>query len=190
MASARTMTMLRSALSAIGLAALLGGPALAQSYGDIATGLSVSPPAPFVASAGRPHPLFDTTIDINAKTGTPKTVSDGRLCVLGFRPSAQNAELTRDLVNVQMAKPEWQGQYRTLFETVGTVSELKTFEHQGFLGVELIVTPKALPDETMFVSIMETPKGRTGLLCATNKAGFTAALPQFRALRATMHAPE
>jgi hypothetical protein len=73
------------------------------------------------------------------------------------------------------------------------VSELKLFEHQGFNGIELIVAPKAGPDAQttrMFVSAMETAKGRTVLSCVTDQAGLASALPQFRAVRATIHAPE
>lgn len=182
-------------LSALLVTAMLGaGPAVSQSYGDAATGLSVTPPANFRAQAGKPHPQFEVTIDISAKTGTPKAVnSTGQLCTLGFKPAAQNANLTREVINAQMAKPEWQQLYRDMFETIGTVSDLKLFEHQGFSGIELIVAPKAGPNAQnvrMFTSTMETAKGRTALICATDTAGLAAALPQFRALRATIHAPE
>lgn len=166
----------------------------AQSYGDPASGLSVSPPKPFVGKAGRPHPQFDVTIDIDSTTGTPKAVSaDGGLCTLGFKPTHQNAALSREVINEQMAKPEWQKLYRDMFETIGTVSDLQLFEHQGFTGIELTVTPKAGPNAEnvrMFTSTIETARGRTALICVTDKAGLAAALPQFKALRATIHAPE
>lgn len=166
----------------------------AQSYGDPATNLSVSPPKPFVGKAGKPHPQFDVTIDIDSTTGTPKAVNaDGRLCTLGFKPAPQNAQLNREIINAQMAKPEWQQLYRDMFETIGTVSDLKLFEHQGFNGIELVVTPKAGPNAEnirMFTSTLETPKGRTALICVTDQAGLAASLTQLKALRATIHAPE
>lgn len=181
-------------LPAIAAAMLFAGGACAQSYGDPATGLSVSPPAGFKAEAGRSHPQFEVTIDIVSKSGMPKAVnSTGQLCTLGFKSAAQNAKLTREVINEQMAKPEWQQLYRDMFETIGTVSDLKLFEHQGFSGIELIVTPKAGPNAQnvrMFTSTLETAKGRTALICTTDQAGLAAALPQFKALRATVHAPE
>ena len=187
--------MTRSLHLSTALAALLfAGSALAQSYGDAATGLSVAPPAGFRAEAGKPHPQFDVTIDIGSKTSTPKAVnSTGQLCTLGFKRAPQNAQLTREIVNEQMAKPDWQQLYRNMFETIGTVSDLKLFEHQGFTGIELVVTPKAGPNAQnvrMFTSTMETAKGRTALICVTDQASLAAALPQFKALRATIHAPE
>ncbi|CAN7541238.1 hypothetical protein [Bosea sp. LjRoot237] len=181
-------------LSAALATALFAGGAAAQSYGDPATSLSVAPPAGFKAEAGKPHPQFEVTIDISSKTGTPKAVNGtGQLCTLGFKSAAQNAKLTREVVNEQMAKPEWQQLYRDMFETIGTVSDLKLFEHQGFNGIELIVTPKAGPNAQnvrMFTSTLETAKGRTALICVTDQAGLAAALPLFRTLRATIHAPE
>lgn len=181
-------------LSAALAALIIAGSAAAQSYGDAATGLSVSPPAGFKAEAGRPHPQFEVTIDISSKTGTLKAVnSTGQLCTLGFKSEPQNAVLTREVINAQMAKPEWQQLYRTMFENVGTVSDLKLFEHQGFSGIELIVAPKAGPNAQnvrMFASAMETAKGRTALICVTDQASLASALPQFKALRATIHAPE
>lgn len=184
----------KTALLAACPLALAWTSASAQSYGDAASGLSVSPPKPFVGKAGKPHPQFDVTIDIDSSTGTPKAVNaDGRLCTLGFKPAAQNAALNREAINAQMAKPEWQKLYRDMFETIGTVSDLKLFEHQGFSGIELIVTPKAGPNAEnvrMFTSTLETPKGRTALICVTDKAGLASALTQFKALRATIHAPE
>jgi hypothetical protein len=187
--------MIRSLRLSAALATLLSaGGAAAQSYGDSVSGLSVSPPAGFKAEAGQPHPLFDVTIDISSKTGTPKAVnSNGQLCTLGFKPAAQNAQLTRKVINAQMARPEWQQLYRTMFETIGTVSDLKLFEHQGFNGIELIVTPKAGPNAQgvrMFASTLETAKGRTALICATDQTGLATALPLLKALRATIHAPE
>ena len=180
--------------AAILAAVLFAGSASAQSYGDAATGLSVAPPAGFKAEAGKPHPQFEVTIDINSKTGTPKAVnSTGQLCTLGFKSTTQNAQLTREIVNEQMSKPEWQQLYREMFETIGTVSDLKLFEQQGFNGIELIVTPKAGPNAQnvrMFTSTLETAKGRTALICVTDQANLAAALPQFKALRATIHAPE
>ncbi|MFC5423376.1 MAG: hypothetical protein DI537_00605 [Stutzerimonas stutzeri] len=181
-------------LSAAFAAILFAWGANAQSYGDPASGLSIASPAGFKAEAGGRHPQFDVTIDISSKTGTPKAVnSSGQLCTLGFKRAAQNAQLTREIVNEQMAKPEWQQLYRNMFETIGTVSDLKLFEHQGFTGIELIVIPKAGPNAQnvrMFTSTMETAKGRTALICVTDQASLAAALPQFKALRSTIHAPE
>jgi len=189
--SLRPLALLAAGLLAAGPFA---GAAAAQSYGDAASGLSIAVPPGFKAEAGRPHPQFDVTIDISSKTGTPKAVnSTGQLCTLGFKRSDQNAQLTREIVNAQMVRPEWQQLYRDMFETIGTVSDLRLFEHQGFSGIELIVTPKANPGPQsvrMFTSTLETAKGRTALICATDQASLAAALPQFKALRATIHAPE
>jgi hypothetical protein len=42
----------------------------------------------------------------------------------------------------------------------------------------------------MVVSTIETGKGRTSLICVADKDSMAAALPEFRAVRATIRAPE
>jgi hypothetical protein len=89
--------------------------------------------------------------------------------------------------------PEWQNVHKSLFELTGTVSDLVTFEHQGYTGIEMTITPKVGPageSIRMLVSTVETPKGRTALICIAEKDGIAAALPQFRTVRAAIRAPE
>jgi hypothetical protein len=92
-----------------------------------------------------------------------------------------------------MAKREWLNVHKSLFEMTGTVSDLVPFDHQGYTGIEMTITPKAGPAAEsirMFVSTVETPKGRTALICIAEKHSIAAALPQFRAVRAAIRAPE
>lgn len=182
-------------MSALLVAALAASPALAQSYGDAATGLSISPPAGFAAKASNARGQYDAAIDISATgAGAPKPSGrDSVLCTLGFKAGPQNAEVTREAINAQMLRPEWQQLYRDMFGKIGTVSELVAFEHQGFNGIEAVVTPqvdgKPAPSR-LAVFALETPRGRTVLSCGLDAAGFDKALPQLRQLRETMHAPE
>ena len=78
-------------------------------------------------------------------------------------------------------------------ELTGTVSDLSTFEHQGFTGIEMTITPKLGPAGEairMIVSSVETPNGRTAMIRITDKDSLAAALPEFRAVRAAIRAPE
>jgi hypothetical protein len=158
----------------------------AQSYADPVSGLAVDAPKPFAAQPGRPHRQFDVTIDVASPT-------DKRRCTVGFKGKPQNASLSKAEINAMMTKPEWQNVHKSLFERAGTVSDLVTFDHQGYTGVEMTVTPKAGPaggSIRVFVSTVETPKGRTALICITDKDSIAAALSQFRAVRAGIRAPE
>jgi hypothetical protein len=167
-------------------AATASGPLAAQSYADRASGLAVDPPKPFTAQPGPQYRQFDTTIDVASTT-------DKRACLVGFKNLPKNASLSRAEINTMTASPEWQNAHKSLFGPTGTVSELSTFDHQGYTGIEMILAPKLGPGaETarMVVSTIETAKGRTSLICVADRDSFGAALPEFRAVRATIRAPE
>ncbi|HZA02570.1 MAG TPA: hypothetical protein VE665_09845 [Hyphomicrobiaceae bacterium] len=167
-------------------AATASGPLAAQSYADPASGLTVDPPKPFVAQPGRRLRQFDATIDVDS-------AAEKRHCAIGYKQLSQNASLSKADINAMMADPNWRNLQKSIFEMTGTVTDLVTFEHQGYTGLEMTVTPKVGPAADtirMSVSHIETPKGRTALICITDKDSLAAALPQFRAVRATIRAPE
>jgi hypothetical protein len=166
-------------------AATASGPLAAQSYADPTSGLAVDPPAPFAARPGQPRRQFDVTIDVASPT-------DRGHCIVGFKNVPQNASVTKAEFNARMATPEWQNIHRSMFEPTDTVSDLVTFDHQGYTGIEMTISPKVGPaaGAIMSVSTVETSKGRTALICATDKESIAALLPKFRAARATIRAPE
>ena len=139
-----------------------------------------------MAQRGWPHRQFDVAIDVASRTHK-------RLCSIGFKSKPENASLSKADINAMMAKPEWQNSQKSLFESTSTISDLVTFGHQGYTGIEMTITPKLGPAAEsirMIVSTMETPKGHTALICITDKDEIAAALPQFRAVRAAIRAPE
>jgi hypothetical protein len=119
-------------------AATASGPLAAQSYEDPASGLAVDPPAPFAARPGQPRRQFDVTIDVASPT------SRGH-CTVGFKNVTAVAPVTKARINARMATPEWQNIHRSMFELTGTVSDLVTFDHQGYTGIEMTITPKVGP---------------------------------------------
>jgi hypothetical protein len=166
-------------------AATASGPLAAQSYVDPATGLALDPPRPFAARAGQPRRQFDVTIDVASP-------SDKGHCTVGFKTDSQKASLSKADINALMAKPEWLNVYKSLFGQTGTVTDVMTFDHQGYTAIEMTITPKVGPaaGTVMSLSIIETPKGRTSFICITDRDSIVAVLPKFRAVRATIRAPE
>ena len=161
------------------------GPLAAQSYADPTSGLAVDPPKPFSAQPGPPRPQFDVSIDVAS--------TDKRVCTVGFKTLPQNASLSKADINAMMADANWRNLHQSIFEIIGTVSDLVTFDHQGYTGIEITVAPKISPGAgtmRMVVSTVETAKGRTALICVADKDSLAAALPDFRAVRATIRAPE
>ena len=60
----------------------------------------------------------------------------------------------------------------------------------GATGIELIGKPKGgTPGAGVFVSMVDTPSGRTTLNCATRPEEIEAAVNQFRLIRASITLP-
>ncbi len=176
------------------VAALLAQPALARSpFADPSTGFGIDPPAPFVAEPTSRR-QFDVGVGVKSTTGQPAPAGTGAyVCEAGFKAAPQNNALTRAEINAQMDKPEWANLARAAIELAFNVTAQQRFTLQGFRGIEFRGSPKAGPgheNARMFMSMVETPKGRVTMVCITERAGFDRALARFRAIRATLNLPK
>ena len=172
---------------------ILAAPAFAQgSFADATTGFSIAPPAPFVAEQTTRR-QFDVGAGVKSTTGKPAPAGTGAyVCEAGFKAAAQNNDLTREQINAQMDKPEWRKLARAAIELAFNVTAEQRFTLQGFRGLEFTGSPKAGPgheEARMFMSLIETPKGRVTMVCVTERSGIARAIPQFRAIRATINLP-
>ncbi|RDJ20992.1 hypothetical protein DWF00_07135 [Bosea caraganae] len=171
----------------------------AQSYTDPATGLAViDPPPPFAASAHAmdeaERRLYAAIIDIDSTTGEPKSGNvDGRLCGAYFIKPPPGSIFTREELDRQFSDPDWLARQRTAFERMGTISPFTIFRQQGHAGIELTAVANIGPGagtSVIYSALLDTQKGRTSLVCVTTKDEIEKVLPLFRALRASIRAPE
>ncbi len=170
----------------------------AASFRDPATGFGIAPPAPFVTEPTS-HRTLDVAVGVRSTTNLPPAVGrtpDGSqpfICQAGFKAAAQNNDLTKAEINALMSKPEWRKVIRSTLELVFQIDGERAFTLQGYRGIELRTRPKSGPgaeNVRALMSFVETAKGRTTQICLTDRASFNKALPQFRAMRATITAPE
>ncbi len=173
---------------------LQASAALAQnSFADPATGFGLAPPAPF-AIEPTTRRQFDVGVGIKSASGQPAPAGTSPyVCEAGFKAAPQNASLTQAEINAQMEKPEWVRLIRATIELAFNVTAERRFTLQGFRGIEFQGSPKAGPgheNARMVMSMVETPKGRVTMVCVTERSGFDRALPQFRAIRATITLPK
>jgi hypothetical protein len=169
-------------------------PAVAQDrFSDPSSGLGLAVPAPFTVEPVTRR-QFDVGFGVKSSTGTPPSVgTDPFICQGGFKAASQNAGLTREEINAFIAKPEWRNVVRATIELAFTITAERSFTLAGFRGIELQARPKMGPgadDVRALMSIVETSKGRTTLICLTNRQSFARALPQFRAVRAGLTIPQ
>ncbi|HRJ69720.1 MAG TPA: hypothetical protein PK812_08930 [Beijerinckiaceae bacterium] len=169
---------------------LIGVPAAAQS--DPAARFAARPPAPFTVAPSS-HPGNDRALVINSRSGKPTAANaDGTLCKAAFKAAPSNAKLSQQQINGMMSTPEWRQNARAALEQAFSVNSGAVFSQAGVSGLEFVGTPKIGPGAAktrVYLSMAETPAGRTTLSCATLASELETALPVFRAIRASLTMP-
>jgi hypothetical protein len=172
---------------AVVAAFMAASPAIA--FEDAATGLKVNPPEPFVAEITQ-RPRQDVTAGVFSTKGA---TSGKYVCEIAFKSASQNAGLTKEEVNALISDAAWQDTAKQIVGNLMTIRSAETYDLSGYTGFEIIGTPKVGPDAAntrMFLSISETAKGRTTTSCAVSGADLASALPQLRAIRASITLPQ
>jgi hypothetical protein len=166
---------------------------LAFGYVDAATKLGITVPAGFLATAGKAPEGQDAMILINAQDGKPTAVnSDKNLCALAYAKAPKNAALTQKQINDIVDKPEREQVVRTMFSSAFEVKKLERFTLKNAKGFSMIGMPKMGTNHEkifVYVAMVETPKGRATLNCATTQEESAAATKLFDQLRSSVSAP-
>jgi len=170
---------------------LCATPALAAAFTDPATGLAIDPPSPFVLRPVR-SATYDIAVVVNSSTGQPPLGPDGTyLCQIGYKVSPANSALTQEEINLAVARPEWLDNMAEALSRSFDITGKTIFVLDGATGVELVGTPKvALQGSAIFISIVDTPAGRTTVNCSTRPDQLAKALNAFRMIRAGITLPE
>ncbi|HWL83323.1 MAG TPA: hypothetical protein VNR89_20420 [Roseomonas sp.] len=169
---------LLSALALLGL----GFPVQAEPLRDAASGLAVSPPPGYVATASSPSGAQTARFTLRR----PQDQDTG--CTLAYVPAPQNALYTQTQINSRTRLPGWQTLERTRLAAVYELKEQTLFEQRGVAGVRIIADlrprsglPARAQELRSFFAIMETPRGRTTLVCVAEKDAFDTRRAEFEA---------
>lgn len=163
--------------------ALVATPVLAVE--DAATGLKVDLPGDFAIEASQ-RSNYQALFGVSPLSGQPSSAGSPYLCEVGFQAAPSNQGMTQDQINKAMSEPSWSQMAQAGLEPAFTINSEQDFALNGVGGLEFIATPKAGPEALnvrVFLSFMETPKGRTVVSCATTAPEIDGALPVFRAIR-------
>jgi hypothetical protein len=180
----------RAGTLAFAALALVAAPAFAGGFLDNATGFAVDPPSPFIVAPAK-SPSYDVAVIVNSTNGAPSLgVGDNYLCQIGFKAEADSADFTQEEINLQVEQPEWlEGAANALAKSFD-VTARQTFVLDGATGIELVGRPRdAAHGPGIFVSMIDTPKGRTTLNCATRPEELDGAVNQFRLIRTGITPP-
>lgn len=165
-------------------------PGMAAAFIDTASGFKVDPPAPFTVQPAK-SAAYDIAVVINSLTGSPSLgAGDSYLCQIGYKHLPDSVDLSQDEINQQVEAPEWLDHVAGALAGSFTVTGKSTFVLDGASGVELIGRPKDTSHASgVFVSMIDTPLGRTTLNCATRPDELDTATAAFRLIRAAITPP-
>jgi hypothetical protein len=178
------------AFSLLAGAGLLATPALAAPLRDAASGLAVNPPPGYAAKPEQPGQHNVARFSIQ-RPGEQETG-----CQVGFTPAAKNASLSQAQINAVISQPHWQEAARAALGPIYDITTSGTADY-GPLRVLVMVAdikprpqlpPRAARIRTYF-TIMETPRGRTSMVCVADKADFDTRLPEFEMTARGITAP-
>jgi hypothetical protein len=187
------MTIRRATLLA---AALLAGgitPLLAAPVRDAATGLSVDPPAGYAANA---VPATQGQAP-GARIAIRRTQDNPQFgCQAAFAPASQNARLSQAQINETMGQSDWREAAQKAVSTLYTILSTELVENGAVRATVMVADLK--PDSRLpagadrirtYFAIMETPRGRTNLVCVAEKDSFPARRAEFDAILRGTTAP-
>lgn len=158
-------------------------PAAAQALRDPATGLAVDPPAGYVAT-----PMAVQGAQL-ARMAVRRPQDEDTGCQVAFVAAPQNESLSQETLNRLARSPGWQRVITATLQPLYNVISTGPFVQRGIEGMELVAELRPRPDipprgqelRTLFV-ILETPRGRTTIVCSAEKAGFAARRGEFEAV--------
>ena len=152
---------------------LSGGGALAQSVADSQTGLSVTPPLGYEAHPGPSRGRNTAVIDVK------RTRDRDTGCKIAFQPAAQNRGLTQAQINELVGTPERRTVIESTLGVLYQVIDVEQIEHDGVRGSAATATFKPIPGLPSRASemmnlfyLLETPVGRTTVICVSDKQDF------------------
>ncbi|MFD1333198.1 hypothetical protein ACFQ4O_14460 [Methylopila musalis] len=183
-----TVRLLRAGLLAAG--ALLCGPALGEPTRDEATGLTLEPPPGYEVHRSDAGQRYAAAFDIRK----PDPSEPG--CRVGFQESPQNAGLTQDQINAFTAKKEWNDLIRATLALYYDVVSVEPFEQAGLAGAAVVGDikpaegqPPANVNARSYFVLLDTPRGRTTVVCVTAKEQFDRRRAEFEAVARSVQPP-
>ncbi len=175
---------------------LLGGVAIAaEPVRDEATGLVLQPPDGYEARKAEGDPRYAAVYAVQKKG----EVETG--CKIAFQasqaPGADPSEaLSQTDINDFTKKKEWTDLIRATLALRYDVSTVEPFEHQGLMGAAVVADFKPIEGEPQstevrsYLVVLDTPKGRTTIVCVGEKKSFAGRKSEFESVARSVTPPK
>lgn len=174
----------RRSVALSGALALAATSAWAQSVSHEKSGLGISPPSGYEAKElpgrGQNSVIFSVKKPDDKDTG----------CQVGFAEAPQNATLDQAQINGMMKTKEHQDLAKASIAMLYETNSVAPFDNgHDVTGIEMIsdIKPReGFPPRSQEIRnlmiLLETPKGRTSVVCVGDKKDFGARREEFRQL--------
>lgn len=183
----------RGAAVLAGLTLCVASVAVAEPMRDEATGLSVTPPPGYVVRKAEGDPRYAAVYAVQ------KGAEEDTGCKIAFQPTptpgAEETKLTQEDINAFTRKKEWTELIRATLALRYDVASVEAFDNQGLSGAAVVADFKPVegeakpPEMRSYLVVIDTPKGRTTIVCVGDKAGFDGRKAEFEAIARSVTPP-
>lgn len=178
-----------AALASLPAVMIPAGHVFAEPVRDEASGLVITAPAGYTAQK------IDGGYRYAASYAVRKADPNDPGCRVGFQVSPQNAGLSQAEINAFTAKPEWNDLIKATLALYYDVLSVQPFEQDGLSGAAVVGDIKpvegqpTLGEARSYFVLLDTPKGRTTVVCVAGRAQFDARRPEFEAVARSVQPP-
>lgn len=183
----------RNALLALGAAIMAFGAvgaAIAEPFRDDATGLAIEPPAGYKLE--QLPAQGSNIVRVSLKRAEDRDTG----CQVGYGDAPPNNRYSQADINAQMKTKEHQELARASIGVIYHARSVEPFEHGDVTGLAIVAdikprqgVPARAQEIQNLMILMETPKGRTSVVCVSEKADFPKRRPEFEALARSVGLP-
>jgi hypothetical protein len=132
-------------------------------------------------------------MNLTSATGRPAAVpEDGSLCQLMFADDPEDAGRSQSQLNERAGDQAWRQSFLDRLRAGMDVDRDESFDLLGIRGIEVLGVKRVAAREAkagIYLALLDTPRGRTVLTCATPADGFAEALAAFRSIREAIRPP-
>jgi hypothetical protein len=170
-------------------AALVEAALAAPPLRDEASGLAVSPPAGYEARRAEGDARYAAVFAVQ------KGNEEETGCKVAFQAAPQNAALSQEEINAFTQKKEWTDLIKATLALRYEVASVDPFEQAGVAGAAVVADFKPVEGEPRaaevrsYLVLIDTPKGRTTVVCVGEKATFDSRRQEFEAIARAVSPP-
>lgn len=161
----------------------------AEPLRDDPSGLVVLPPEGYQATKTEADPRYAAVFAVQ-KAGESDTG-----CKVAFQAAPQNGTLSQEEINAFAQKKEWIDLIKATLALRYDVASVDPFEQGGVAGAAVVADFKPVEGEPRasevrsYLVLLDTPKGRTTVVCVGDKAGFDTRKGEFEAVARSVSPP-